>query len=173
MRVEEWPLRMIAAGQQTQQLSRAFVELVIAERADDIALRLRIRFQEIRELALQAERNAPLVGQRVEHVDRRLILQQRRVRRRRTDVIACMNDECRAFRLVGRRLQIRREHCRATHRSQRRRRPERTRRKLAVKIIDTEQLDADLRVATPAGSCQRTRSLALARACMPSARSSC
>jgi len=92
---------MIAAGQQAQQLARAFVELVVAEGADDIAARLCVRLQKVRKLALQFEGDAPLVRQRVEHVDGRLILQQCRVRRRRADMIAGVNDECRAFCLLA------------------------------------------------------------------------
>ena len=53
--LEERTVSVIAAHNQAQQLARAFVELVIAERADDVAARLRERLDHIRQFALQPE----------------------------------------------------------------------------------------------------------------------
>jgi hypothetical protein len=84
-----------------------------------------------------------LVGQFVEHHDRGLVLQQRRVRRRSSYVIAGMHDECAVLRRCGSRAQIGSEHGGAACRTG----TDGIHRQPAMEIVDAEQLHAHHRVA--------------------------
>jgi hypothetical protein len=120
---------VISAAQETHELIAPLVEFVIAEGANHVACVVGCR--KIR---------AGAVSETVEKADRGLILQQRGVRRRCAGLITCVNDEG-PLRRCGRCLQVRRQHRRAAHLTS----VDRSRRKLAVKIVQAEELHAHVR----------------------------
>ncbi len=90
---------MVAAIEQPEHLALAFIELVVPERPDEIT-----------ERALARCEGAALVAEQVEESDGWLVLEQRRGRGRRADLVAGMDDERSALEARCRVAEIRRNH---------------------------------------------------------------
>src|SRR5262249_10946416 len=111
--------------EQSKELRAAFVELVVSERPYEIAFLLKLML--IRAVG---------VRERIEHADRWFVLKQRRIRRRCSNLISGVRDERAVFVTCLRRLQVRGEDGRAARRAT----GDAFRRKLTVKVVESENL---------------------------------
>lgn len=136
---QERTVRVVAARKQALHLRHALVELVIAERANEVAFGVPFRVAAVIVFVFAPGITAVLVRELIEEHDRRLVLQQRRRRRARAHVVTGVHDERGAvIRLFPRGRKVRRQHRRAAHEPVCHPPPGA---ELAVEIVEAEDLE--------------------------------